>query len=64
MSDQSEHGREFPAVEDSATADAAPIETDWVELKGPYDEANGRCAAGHPLNGHGRCEPLNDGTGE
>jgi len=27
---------------------------------GPYDATpNGTCADGHPLNGMGRCEPLN-----
>jgi len=27
---------------------------------GPYlGDRNGRCANGHPVNGYGRCEPLN-----
>jgi len=30
------------------------------DFNGPYDaEKNGRCAFTHPLNGFGRCEPLN-----
>lgn len=30
------------------------------EYEGPYDaDQNGSCANGHPLNGYGRCEPLN-----
>jgi len=58
MSDQSGDGRILPAVEDSAT------DTDPATV-GPYDaDTNGRCAAGHPVNQFGRCEPLNDGTGE
>lgn len=32
------------------------------DYQGPYDaENNGRCAYGHPVNGYGRCKPLNDG---
>lgn len=31
-------------------------------LTGPYDlPRNGHCAAGHPLNGEGRCNELNTG---
>lgn len=26
---------------------------------GPYDVGNGSCAYGHPVNGYGRCAPLN-----
>jgi len=36
----------------------ADLET--PSYNGPYDQAvNGVCADGHPLNGLGRCEPLN-----
>jgi len=36
----------------------ADLET--PSYNGPYDEpVNGVCADGHPLNGQGRCEPLN-----
>ena len=30
---------------------------------GPYDVVqDGRCALGHPVNGFGRCDPLNTGV--
>lgn len=28
-------------------------------MTGPYDEANGRDAYDHPVNGFGRCEGMN-----
>lgn len=32
-------------------------------LTGPYNQqTNGVCALGHPLNGMGRCQTLNDGV--
>lgn len=35
---------------------------DTSDLHGPYAESsNGHCVNGHPLNGSGRCEPLNLG---
>jgi len=35
---------------------------DTADLRGPYAESsNGHCVNGHPLNGFGRCEPLNLG---
>lgn len=34
---------------------------DEPALRGPYGTSNGYCAAGHPLNGLGRCDPLNSG---
>jgi hypothetical protein len=34
---------------------------DHPEFEGPYDPANGQCSNGHPVNGWGRCEPLNAG---
>jgi hypothetical protein len=37
-----------------------PPGTPDPSLSGPYDVANGECAYGHPVNGYGRCEPLNE----
>ena len=40
---------------------AKPMPSAQPALDGPYDPAqNGRCALGHPMNGYGRCGPLND----
>jgi hypothetical protein len=37
--------------------------TDPVAQAGPYEAVvNGTCAQGHPVNGMGRCQPLNDGA--
>lgn len=30
-------------------------------LEGPYDQDNGVCWAGHPVNWAGRCQKLNEG---
>lgn len=39
-----------------------PVITDPVAQAGPYDGVrNGTCAQGHPVNGSGRCQPLNEG---
>lgn len=32
---------------------------DQPEFVGPYSTDNGVCGYGHPVNGWGRCEPLN-----
>lgn len=77
MSDAREGGRVYPVPQDvpdddpevvaelAAVVANAPADAESdPALEGPYDEGNGRCAAGHPVNGYGRCEPLNNGTGE
>ena len=43
--------------------DSQPIpDPSPIAHSGPYEQArNGTCAQGHPVNGFGRCQPLNEG---
>lgn len=51
-------------MSDQTVPDAADTPEVEPALVGPYDDANGQCAQGHPVNSYGRCQPLNEGTGE